>query len=147
MLKSTLRVALSNSIMFFFLFKRRSLKIGVFLLSFSDRLSSNLSFRCHWNRCEEFYRKNWSNRTSSAYSDVSDQVFSRYYVGRLLNKITSVRKLVPTNRCRTWGSLNFHTIERSLGGVNSAHAPPEEGTRQECRNVGSVNCNFFGYIQ
>ena len=30
---------------------------------------------------------------------------------------------------------------------NSAHAPPEEGTRQECRNVGSVNCNFFGYIQ
>ena len=22
----------------------------------------------------------------------------------------------------------------------------DEGTRQECRNVGSMNCNFFGYI-
>ena len=21
------------------------------------------------------------------------------------------------------------------------------GTRQECRNVGSMNCNFFGYIR
>ena len=23
---------------------------------------------------------------------------------------------------------------------------PDEGTRQECRNVGSMNRNFFGYI-
>ena len=22
----------------------------------------------------------------------------------------------------------------------------DEGTRQECRNVGSINCNVFGYI-
>ena len=32
----------------------------------------------------------WNNRTSSAYSDVSDQVFSGCCVRRLLNKITSV---------------------------------------------------------
>ena len=43
----------------------------------------------------------WNNRTSSAYSDVSDQVFSGCCVRRLLNKITSVRKLVPRNRRRT----------------------------------------------
>ena len=23
---------------------------------------------------------------------------------------------------------------------------PDEGTRQDCRNVGSMNCNFLGYI-
>ena len=43
----------------------------------------------------------WNNRASSVYSDVSDQVFSECYVRRLLNKIISVRKQVPTNRCRT----------------------------------------------
>ena len=32
----------------------------------------------------------WNNRTSSAYCDVSDQVFSGCCVRRLLNKITSV---------------------------------------------------------
>ena len=32
----------------------------------------------------------WNNRTSSVFSDVSDQVFSGCCVRRLLNKITSV---------------------------------------------------------
>ena len=43
----------------------------------------------------------WNNRNSSAYSDVSDQVFSGYLVRRFSNKSPSDRKLVPTNRCRT----------------------------------------------
>ena len=43
----------------------------------------------------------WNNRTSSAYSDVSDQVFSGCLVRRLSNKFSSDRRLVPTNRCRT----------------------------------------------
>ena len=43
----------------------------------------------------------WNNRTSSAYSDVSDQVFSGCLVRRLSDKSPSDRKLVPTNRCRT----------------------------------------------
>ena len=42
-----------------------------------------------------------NNRTSSAYSDVSDQVFSGCLVRRLSDKSPSDRKLVPTNRCRT----------------------------------------------
>ena len=48
----------------------------------------------------------WNNLTSSAYSDVSDQVFSVCLVRRLLNKFPSDRRLVPTNHCRTRGSLD-----------------------------------------
>ena len=43
----------------------------------------------------------WNNPTSSAYSDVSDQVFSGCLVRRLSNKFPSDRRLVPTNRDRT----------------------------------------------
>ena len=43
----------------------------------------------------------WNNQTSSAYSVVSDQVFSGCLVRRLSNKSPSDRKLVPTNRNRT----------------------------------------------
>ena len=43
----------------------------------------------------------WINRTSSAYSDSSDQVFSGCLVRRLSNNSHSHRRLVPTNRCRT----------------------------------------------
>ena len=28
----------------------------------------------------------------------------------------------------------------------SVYTTPDEGTRQECRNVGSMYCDFFGYI-
>ena len=42
----------------------------------------------------------WNNRTSSAYSDVSDQVFSGCLVRRLSDKSPSDRKLAPTNHCR-----------------------------------------------
>ena len=48
----------------------------------------------------------WNNRTSSAYSDVSDQVFSGCLVRRLSNKSPSDRRLVPTNRYRTRGSID-----------------------------------------
>ena len=48
----------------------------------------------------------WNNRTSSAYSDVSDQVFPGCLVRRLSNKSPSDRRLVPTNRYRTRGSID-----------------------------------------
>ena len=43
----------------------------------------------------------WNNRTTSAYSDVSDQVFSGWFARRLSNKSPSDGRLVPTNCCRT----------------------------------------------
>ena len=43
----------------------------------------------------------WSNRATSAYSDVCDQVFSGCFVRRLSNKFPSDGRLVSTNRCRT----------------------------------------------
>ena len=45
----------------------------------------------------------WNNRTSSAYSDVSDKVFSGCLVRRLSDRPPSDRKLVPTNRSWTKG--------------------------------------------
>ena len=42
-----------------------------------------------------------NNRTNSAYSDVSNQIFSGCLVRRLSNESPSDRKLGPTNRCRT----------------------------------------------
>ena len=43
----------------------------------------------------------WINRTSSAYSDLSDEVFSGCLVRRLSSKSPSDRRSVLTNRCRT----------------------------------------------
>ena len=64
-------------------------------------------FIAKWHRQFTFWaNRTSSNRTSSAYSDVSDKVFSWCLVSRLSAKSPSDRKLVPTNRCRTWGSLD-----------------------------------------
>ena len=72
--------------------KCSSLKIGLFLLSFLIFYQVS----CHFAAVETDAKNvtgrivAWNNRTSSEYSDVSDQVFSGCFVRRLLNKITSV---------------------------------------------------------
>ena len=48
------------------------------------------------------------------------------------------------------GGRKMQLISDRIKGVGplvaAFRSPPDEGTRQECRNVGSMNCNFFGYI-
>ena len=38
------------------------------------------------------------------------------------------------------------TEEVSLVPSSGVMITPDEGTRQECRDIGYMNCNFFGYI-
>ena len=48
------------------------------------------------------------------------------------------KTIISNRRAPLFGTLAYWLRSRS--------SPPDEGTRQECRKVGSMNCNFLGCI-
>ena len=89
-----------------------TLKIDIFLLLFIWSFIKQVVISLPWKQMRRMLQKAFRHGIIELVLRTVMYLiryFSGFLVRRLSDKSPSDRKLVPTNRCRTWGSLDSHT--------------------------------------